>query len=141
MQKTCAILKPDSVQKGMVGEIISRIETSGFRIVALTMLRLSPVQAERFYQVHQGKPFYAKLVAFMTEGPVVVLVLEKKDAIQAWRDLMGATDPHRAAPGTIRRELATETTRNLVHGSDSAATAAQEIAFFFSESGLLAMNS
>jgi len=131
MQRTCAIFKPDCVQKKAIGQVVSRIEAAGLTIRAMKMIHLSEGQAGAFYQVHEGKPFYQELKAFMTEGPVVVAVLEKEDAIQAWRSLMGATDPAKAEPGTIRRDLAVDVSRNMVHGSDSPETAVAEIAFFF----------
>ncbi|HNW59403.1 MAG TPA: nucleoside-diphosphate kinase [bacterium] len=138
MQRTLAICKPDCVARQLTGQVLARIEAGGFRIVALRMTRLSRAQAEGFYEVHRGKPFYAELMNFMTEGPVVVAVLEKEGAVEAWRALMGATNPAAAAPGTLRRDLAESMSRNIVHGSDSDENARREIAFFFSASDLLA---
>jgi len=137
MQRTLAICKPDCVARQLTGQVLARIEAAGFRIVALKMIRMSPEQAEGFYAVHKGKPFFPELMKFMTEGPVVVAVLEKEGAVEAWRALMGATNPTNAEPGTLRRDLAESMTRNVVHGSDSPENACREIAFFFSESELL----
>jgi nucleoside-diphosphate kinase len=131
-ERTLAIIKPDAVEKGVAGEIITRIERSGFAIVAAKMLRLSSAQAEGFYIVHQERPFYRSLCAFMTRGPVIVMALESVDAIARWRELMGATDPAKAATGTIRRDLASSIEANAVHGSDSPESAAIEIPYFFS---------
>ncbi len=131
-QRTLAIIKPDAVAKGVVGEIITRIERAGFSIRAARLLRLSAAEAGGFYIVHQERPFYGSLCAFMTQGPVLVMVLEAEDAITRWRDLMGATDPAKAAPGTIRRDFASSIEANAAHGSDSPASAAFEIGYFFS---------
>jgi nucleoside-diphosphate kinase len=131
-QRTLAIIKPDAVAKGIVGEIITRIERAGFRIGAAKLLQLSAAEAGGFYIVHRERPFYASLCAFMTQGPVLVMVLEAEDAIARWRDLMGATDPAKAAPGTIRRDFASSIEANAAHGSDSPASAAFEIGYFFS---------
>ena len=131
-QRTLAIIKPDAVEKGVAGEIITRIERAGFRIVAARMIHLSAAQAGGFYAVHKERPFYASLCAFMTQGPVVVMALEGDDAIARWRELMGATDPAKAAPQTIRRDFAASIEANAVHGSDSPESAAVEIAYFFS---------
>lgn len=131
-QQTLAIIKPDAVAKGAAGEIITRIERGGFTIRAAKLVRLSPADAGGFYIVHQERLFYASLCAFMTQGPVLVMVLESEDAIARWRDLMGATDPAKAAPGTIRRDFASSIEANAVHGSDSPASAAFEIGYFFS---------
>jgi nucleoside-diphosphate kinase len=132
VERTLAIIKPDAVAKGVVGRILTRIEEAGFRIVAMKMVHLTERQAAGFYVVHRERPFYRSLCAFMSQGPAVVLVLEGEGAIQRWRDLMGATDPAQAAPGTIRREFAASIEANAVHGSDSAAAAAFEIPYFFS---------
>lgn len=137
MERTLGIIKPDAVAAGHTGAILAIIERHGFRILAMKMLRLRREQAESFYAVHHGKPFYEGLVAFMTEGPVVVLALEREDAIAKWREVMGATDPSKAAEGTIRRLYGTSIGRNAVHGSDAAETAAIEIPFFFSAAELL----
>ncbi len=137
MERTLAILKPDCVAQQVMGKVISKIEGAGFRILGMKMIRLHRQQAGKFYEVHKDKPFYAELLDFMTEGPCVVAVLEKEDAVTSWRELMGATDPQKASAGTIRRELAKDVSRNIVHGSDSIENAAREIAFFFSEHELL----
>jgi nucleoside-diphosphate kinase len=136
-QRTFAIIKPDAVANGNSGNIIAAIEKAGFTVVGMKKTRLSQAQAEAFYAVHRERPFYNDLVKFMTEGPVVVLCLEKENAIQAWRDLMGATNPEKAAEGTIRKLYATNIERNASHGSDAPETAAVEIPFFFSSSELL----
>ena len=137
MEKTFAIIKPDAVAAGQAGEILAQIQKAGFRIAGMKMKRLSQSEAEGFYAVHRERPFYASLVKFMTEGPVVVLVLEAPDAIKKWRDTMGATNPANAAEGTIRKLFAQSIERNCVHGSDAPETAAVEIPFFFSASELL----
>ena len=131
MQKTFTILKPDSVKAGNVGAILSKIEKEGFRIRAMKMVHLTAPQAEGFYHVHKERPFFSSLVQFMTEGPVVMAVLEADDAIQRLRKVMGATDPAKADPGTIRKEFATNIERNAIHGSDGPETAAFEISYFF----------
>ncbi|HPG38284.1 MAG TPA: nucleoside-diphosphate kinase [bacterium] len=136
MERTLAILKPDCLQKKLVGAVLSRIEQAGFSIIAARILHLTPTQAEAFYSVHLGKPFYPGLIEFMTQGPCMVAVLEKDNAISDYRALMGNTDPALAAPGTIRHEYATTIRYNIVHGSDSHENAGREIAFFFSESEL-----
>ena len=132
VERTLSIIKPDAVAKNAIGEILSRFESNGLRIVALKMLRLSRAQAEGFYAEHQGKPFFTALVDFMTSGPVTVQVLEGDNAIARNRDLMGATNPKEAAPGTIRADFAETIDANAVHGSDSAASAKREIDYFFS---------
>jgi nucleoside-diphosphate kinase len=131
-QRTLAIIKPDAVAKGVVGQILARVEGAGLRILAAKLVRLSREEAAGFYIVHKERPFYASLCAFMTQGPSMPMVLEGDDAIQRWRDLMGATDPAKAAPGTIRREFAASIEANAVHGSDSPESAAFEIPYFFS---------
>ncbi len=136
-ERTFAIIKPDAVASKYTGAILALIEKSGFRIAGLKRIRLSQAQAEAFYSVHSERPFYASLVKFMTEGPVVMMVLEKENAVAAWRDLMGATNPANAAEGTIRRLFATSIERNAAHGSDAPETAAVEIPFFFSTTELL----
>ena len=133
IERTLTIIKPDSTAAGHVGEIIAEIEKASFRILAMKMVHLDRQQAEAFYQVHRGKPFFDSLVKFMTEGPVVPMALEREDAISKLRKIMGATDPAKAAPGTIRAKFGTNIERNAVHGSDAPETAAVEIAFFFSE--------
>lgn len=137
MERTFAIIKPDAVAAGHTGEIIAMIEKAGFRIVGMKMKRLSRLEAENFYLVHRERPFYQSLVAFMTEGPAVVMVLEAEDAIKKWRDTMGATNPANAAEGTIRKRFGTSIERNCVHGSDAPETAAVEVPFFFSTAELL----
>jgi nucleoside-diphosphate kinase len=137
MERTFAIIKPDAVAAGQSGEILAIIQKAGFRIVGLKMKRLSQIEAEGFYGVHKERPFYGSLVKFMTEGPVVLLVLETQDAIKRWRDTMGATNPANAAEGTVRKLFAASIERNCVHGSDAPETAAVEIGFFFSTSELL----
>jgi nucleoside-diphosphate kinase len=130
---TFAMLKPDAVSGGKSGAILAHIEKQGFRIRAMRMVRLTRVEAEAFYAVHQGRPFYGELVEFMSSGPVVALLLESADAVAAWRTAIGATDPAEAAEGTIRRLFAESKGKNAVHGSDSDENAAREIAFFFPE--------
>jgi nucleoside-diphosphate kinase len=137
MEKTFAIIKPDAVHSGKSGAILGKIEESGFRILGMKMLRLTKSQAEGFYAVHKERGFFSSLVTFMTEGPVIVVVLERENAIAQWRELMGATNPVNAAEGTIRRQFAESIERNAVHGSDGAETAAVEIPFFFSASELM----
>jgi nucleoside-diphosphate kinase len=137
LERTFAIIKPDAVGKGQSGEILSMIEGAGFRVVAMKMRQLTKQDAEAFYAVHRARPFFPGLVTFMTEGPVVTLVLEREDAIAKWRDLMGATNPANAAEGTIRKRFAENIERNCVHGSDGSETAAVEIPFFFAGNELL----
>jgi nucleoside-diphosphate kinase len=132
VERTLSIVKPDGVARNLIGEVYRRFESTGLRIIAARMLRLSQQQAELFYQVHRERPFYRDLVRYMSSGPVIAQVLEGEGSIAKHRDLMGATDPKKAAPGTIRADLAHSIEENVVHGSDSAATAAAEIAFFFS---------
>jgi nucleoside-diphosphate kinase len=137
VERTFGIIKPDAVANGHVGAILTLIKDAGFRLVGMKMLRLAKHQAEAFYAVHAARPFYAGLVTFMTEGPVVVLALEREDAIAKWRELMGATNPANAAEGTIRKLFAENIERNSVHGSDAPETAAQEIPFFFTGAELI----
>jgi nucleoside-diphosphate kinase len=137
LERTFAIVKPDAVAKGHTGDILSMIEQNGFRIVGLKMRRIAKNEAEAFYAVHKARPFFGGLVTFMSEGPVVMMVLEREDAIAKWRDLMGATNPANAAEGTIRKRFAENIERNSVHGSDALETAAQEIPFFFGTAELL----
>jgi len=137
VERTLAIVKPDGVEQRVAGKVIARIEAEGFRIAGLRMIRLGKAEAEGFYAVHRGKPFFSSLTAFMSSGPAVVMVLEREEAIAKWRELMGATNPANAAPGTLRKELATSVERNIVHGSDAAETAAFEIAYFFGGVDLL----
>jgi nucleoside-diphosphate kinase len=137
MERTFAIIKPDAVAAGKAGAILAKIEENGFKIRGAKMTRISQAQAEGFYGVHKERPFFKSLVTFMTEGPVVVLALERENAIAKWRELMGATNPANAAEGTIRKEFADSIERNAVHGSDAPETAAVEIPFFFATSELL----
>ncbi len=132
LERTLSIVKPDGVARNLIGEVYRRFESQGLRIVAARMLRLSPQQAELFYEVHRERPFYKDLVRYMTSGPVVVQVLEGDHAVARNREIMGATDPKKAAAGTIRADLAQSIEQNVVHGSDAPETAAREIAFFFS---------
>jgi nucleoside-diphosphate kinase len=136
IERTFSIIKPDAVAKNIIGEIYSRFEKGGLRIIAAKMLHLTREQAEGFYAVHKERPFYKDLVEFMTSGPVVVLVLEGENAIVKNRELMGATNPQDADPGTIRADFAETVDENAVHGSDAPETAAQEIEFFFGEEGI-----
>ncbi|HSC05516.1 MAG TPA: nucleoside-diphosphate kinase [Steroidobacteraceae bacterium] len=138
LERTLSIVKPDGVQKNLIGEVYRRFEQAGLRIVGARMLQLSQSQAEGFYAVHRERPFYRDLVRYMTSGPVIVQVLEGENAVARNREIMGATDPRKAAPGTIRADFAASIEQNVVHGSDAADTAAREIAFFFSESDLCA---
>jgi nucleoside-diphosphate kinase len=131
VEQTLSIIKPDAVRKNLIGAIVSRFEQAGLKIVAQRMLLLSRAQAEGFYAEHQGKPFFDGLVDFMTSGPVVVQVLSGENAIALNRELMGATDPAKAAPGTIRADYAEAINKNAVHGSDSPTSAAREVAYFF----------
>ena len=137
MEQTFAIIKPDAVKAGHTGGILRMIEEAGFRIRGMKMMRMSKQQAEAFYEIHRERPFFGSLVTFMTEGPVVAMVLERENAIKHWRETMGATNPANAAPGTIRKKFAESIERNAVHGSDSPETAAQEIPFFFCMAELL----
>jgi nucleoside-diphosphate kinase len=136
-ERTFAIIKPDAVAAGISGRIISMIETSGFGIVAMKKIGMTRKQAEAFYAVHKEQKFFNGLINFMTEGPAVVMVLEREDAINKWRELMGATDPAKATEGTIRKKHAASIERNCVHGSDAPETAAVEIPFFFTTAELL----
>jgi nucleoside-diphosphate kinase len=138
MERTLGIIKPDAVGAGQIGRILARVEKEGFRIAGLRLLRLSTAAAEGFYAVHRERPFFRSLVDFMTSGPVVVMVLERDGAVAAWRTLMGATDPGRAEPGTLRREFGTNVERNATHGSDAPGTASAEIAYFFNALDLCA---
>lgn len=131
IERTLSIIKPDAVAKNVIGKIYSRFETNGLKVIAAKMAWLSPQEAGEFYAVHKARPFFQELVDFMTSGPVMIQVLEGEDAIAKNRDLMGATDPKKAAPGTIRADFAVSIDANAVHGSDSAETAKVEVAFFF----------
>jgi nucleoside-diphosphate kinase len=137
LERTFAIIKPDAVAAGHAGEILAIVEQAGFRILALRLTRLTEQQAQAFYAVHSEKPFFAGLVKFMTEGPIVVMALERQDAIRQWRQTMGATNPANAAEGTIRKRFATSIERNCVHGSDARETAETELRFFFATADLL----
>jgi nucleoside-diphosphate kinase len=132
-ERTLSIIKPDGVEKGIIGKVISRLESSGLKPVAMRMTRLSQAEAEGFYAVHKARPFFHDLVKFMTSGPVVLMVLEGEEAVVRNREVMGATDPRKAAEGTIRKDFATDIEKNTVHGSDSQENARTEIAYFFSE--------
>jgi len=136
VEQTLSIIKPDGVQKNLIGEIYGRFEKAGLEIIAARMMHLSQQQAEGFYAVHKERPFFNDLVSYMTSGPVMVQALQGEVAIQANRDIMGATNPADAAPGTIRAEHAASIEENVVHGSDGPDTAAQEIAFFFGDDGV-----
>ncbi len=133
IERTLSIIKPDGVQKNLIGEVYRRFEQAGLQIIAARMLHLSREQAEGFYAVHRERPFFNDLVAYMTSGPVIVQVLEGENAVAVHRDIMGATNPSDAAPGTIRADFAESIEENVVHGSDAAETARQEIAFFFAD--------
>ncbi len=137
MERTLSIVKPDAVERNLTGAILEQIEGSGLQIIALRMVRLSQKQAEDFYAVHRERPFYKSLVEFMTSGAVVVSALQGENAIQRYRDLMGATDPQEAGEGTIRKLYATSIERNAVHGSDGPDTAHWELAFFFRDVDLV----
>jgi nucleoside-diphosphate kinase len=137
LERTLAILKPDTVKRHLMGEVIARIEKAGFRILGMKMVKLTGETAGGFYAVHRGRPFYDDLVAFMSSGPCVPVALEKENAVADFRTLIGATDPKDAAPGTIRKEFAASKGENIVHGSDSAENGRIEIAYFFSEKELV----
>ena len=130
-ERTLSIIKPDGVSQMVVGRVLSRLETEGFRIVALKVLHMSKAQAEGFYAVHRERPFFGSLTVFMSEGPCVPMVLERENAIAHLREVMGATDPAKAEEGTLRRQFGTNIERNATHGSDAPETAATEIAYFF----------
>jgi len=136
LERTLVIVKPDGVQRGLTGEVISRLERRGLKIVGLKMMSISTDLAERHYEVHRGKPFYEGLIRYITSEPVVAMVVEGTGAVQVVRRTMGATNPTNADPGTVRADFALEIGRNIVHGSDSPETAAREIALFFSEEEL-----
>jgi len=137
MERTFGMIKPDAVAKGYAGAILAAIEEAGFKLVGFKKTRLTVPQAQAFYAVHRERPFYNGLVTFMTEGPVVAMVLEKENAIGEWRKLMGATNPEKADAGTIRKKFAQDIERNAVHGSDAPETASIEIPFFFSAAELI----
>lgn len=133
IQQTFGIIKPDAVSRNLIGGILERIEDNGFKIVAMKMIQMGHLQASSFYDVHKGKPFYNELVDFISSGPVVVMVLEREDAVTYYRELMGATDPALARPKTLRADFAESMSRNAVHGSDSPDNAKREIKFFFTD--------
>lgn len=137
MERTLAIIKPDGVARGIIGEVIQRLESNKLKIVAMKMLRMNKTQAEGFYGVHEERPFFESLTYFMSSGPIVVMVLEGKNAIARYRKIMGATDYRQADEGTIRKDFATDIEKNVVHGSDSPETAAFEIGYFFNRFELL----
>jgi nucleoside-diphosphate kinase len=132
LERTLAIIKPDAVARGLSGDIIKRIEAAGLKLRGMRLIRLGRAQAEAFYEVHKARPFFGSLCDYMSSGPVVVMALEAEGAIMKWRELMGATDPAKAAPGTIRKDFGMDVEKNATHGSDAPETAANELAFFFS---------
>jgi nucleoside-diphosphate kinase len=138
MQRTLSIIKPDGVHRGLIGEVIKRLEKSQIRIIAMKMLHMTKSQAEGFYAVHRERPFFQSLTAFMSSGPVVVMILEGDNVIARYRELMGATNYKDAAEGTIRRDFATDIEKNVVHGSDAPETAAFEIGYFFNRFEMIA---
>lgn len=138
MDRTLSIIKPDAVARGLIGEIVKRLETNGFKIIAMKMLHMTKAQAEGFYAVHLGKPFFESLTDFMSSGPAVMMVLEGQDVIARYRDLMGATNYKEAKEGTIRREFATDIEKNVVHGSDAPETAPFEVSYFFNSFEIIA---
>lgn len=137
VERTFSIIKPDAVAAGQAGEILAMIQQAGFKVLNLRMMRLTESQAQGFYAVHRERPFFAGLVKFMTEGPVIVMALEREDAIKKLREVMGATNPANAAEGTVRKRFAANIERNCIHGSDAAETAQVELAFFFSTAELI----
>ena len=137
LERTFSIIKPDAVAAGQAGEILAMIERAGFRVLALRMTRLTEAQARGFYAVHSERPFFNGLVKFMTEGPIVVMALERENAVKGLREVMGATNPANAAEGTIRKRFAANIERNCIHGSDAPETAETELRFFFSTADLL----
>ena len=137
MERTFAIIKPDAVERNIVGKVLEKVEAAGFRIVGMKKIQLSKKEAEGFYYVHSERPFFGDLCSFMSRSPVVVLVLERESAIVTWREVMGATNPANADAGTIRKELGLSIEENTVHGSDSPESAAFEIPYFFSQLELL----
>jgi nucleoside-diphosphate kinase len=132
-ERTLSIIKPDGVEKGIIGRVISRFETAGLKPIAIKLKQLSKAEAEGFYAVHKARPFFGSLVEFMTSGPVVLMVLEGENAVAKNREIMGATDPKKAADGTLRKDFATDIEKNTVHGSDSAENAKIEVSYFFPE--------
>jgi len=137
VQRTFSIIKPDAVAANQAGEILAMLQQAGFKILGMRMTRLSEAQAQGFYAVHRERPFFGGLVKFMTEGPIVVMALEREDAIARLREVMGATNPANAAEGTVRKRFASNIERNCIHGSDAPETAEQELRFFFSTSELI----
>ena len=137
VERTFSIIKPDAVAAGQAGEILAMIQKAGFKVLGLRMTRLSEAQAQGFYAVHSAKPFFAGLVKFMTEGPIIVMALEREDAIRGLREVMGATNPANAAEGTVRKRFAANIERNCIHGSDAPETAEVELRFFFSTADLI----
>src|SRR5215471_15776564 len=137
LERTFSIIKPDAIAAGQAGEILAMIQKAGFKVLGLRMTRLSEAQASAFYAVHRERPFYSGLVKFMTEGPIIVMALEREDAIAGLREVMGATNPEKAAEGTIRKKFAANIERNCIHGSDAPETAETELKFFFSTADLL----
>jgi nucleoside-diphosphate kinase len=137
VERTLIIIKPDGVQRGLIGPIISRLEARGLKIVAMKLMQISPDLARRHYAIHEGKPFFQKLISYITSAPVVVMVMEGTAAIEIVRKTLGATNPREAAPGTVRADYGLEIGRNLVHGSDGPETAAMEIPLFFQEEEIL----
>jgi nucleoside-diphosphate kinase len=133
MEQTLAIIKPDAVQRNLAGKILARLEAEGFVVLGLKMICLSKQEAERFYAVHRERPFFESLTLYMASGPAIPILLRRENAIQALRDLLGATNPAQAAAGTIRQEFGLDVEKNAVHGSDSSASASQEIPFFFNQ--------
>jgi nucleoside-diphosphate kinase len=133
IERTFSIIKPDGVEKGIIGKVIGRFETAGLKPIAVKLKQLSKAEAEGFYAVHKARPFFGSLVEFMTSGPVVLMVLEGENAIAKNREIMGATDPAKAAAGTLRKDFATDIEKNTVHGSDSAENARIEVSYFFPE--------
>ena len=133
MERTLSIIKPDGVSRGLIGDVVKRLEDNKIRIIAMKMIHMTQKQAQGFYAVHKERPFFDSLTAFMTSGPVVVMILEGENVIAKYRELMGATNFKEAAEGTIRKDFATDIEKNVVHGSDSPETAADEIAFFFNQ--------
>ena len=133
MERTLAIIKPDAVGRNLAGSVIARLQSEGFVVLGLKMIRLSQDDAKLFYAVHRERPFFDSLTAYMASGPIMPLLLQRDEAIKTLRDVMGATDPSQAAPGTLRQEFGVDVEKNSIHGSDSPASAAQEIPFFFSQ--------
>jgi nucleoside-diphosphate kinase len=136
-ERTFSIIKPDAVAAGQAGQILAMIQEAGFKILAMRMTRLTEAQAREFYGVHSARPFFGGLVKFMTEGPIVVIALERENAIKGLRDVMGATNPANATEGTVRKRFAADIERNCIHGSDAPETAEQELRFFFAGADLL----